>query len=179
MCHSFYPNISSINDIQGFAYCYKTNKDKIYVLNDWQEKCGYLKTPTVLEYDENNEVLAWGYEALAKPPSPSDKKKKKKKVQVGNTKIAEKFKLHLCKIEEKPYLPKGLDYKTAIIDYLKQIRNAMEKALTRRYQKINIHEQVSIVMTVNLFSFFKFLLKQLKQGAFLPKILLYYYVILL
>jgi hypothetical protein len=149
--YSFYPNISSINDIQGFAYAYKTNKDKIYVHNDWQEYSGYLKTPTVLKYDQSNNVMAWGYTALAERESQSvsDKKKKKRKEQNSETKVAERFKLHLCKIKDKPYLPDGLEYKTAIVDYLKEIGKVMKECLKLRCQDLDFFEQALIVMTVN------------------------------
>jgi hypothetical protein len=59
----------------------------------------------------------------------------------------------LCNIEEKPYLPNGLDYKTAIVDYLKEIAKVMKETLKRRIS-LDFYEQVTIVMTVNLFSFF-------------------------
>jgi hypothetical protein len=143
-----YPNTSLINDIQGFAYAYKSNKDRIYVHDDWQEHSGYLKIPTVLKYDESNNLVAWGYTALARE-RPNIKKKKKKE----HTKTVKNFILHLCKTEEKPYLPNGLDYKTAIVDYLQEIGKVMKKAL----KTINFFDNVLIIMTVCLFLFFSFI----------------------
>src|SRR4051812_10952271 len=150
--------------IQGFAYAYKSNKDKIYVQSDWQEFTGRYKTPTVIEYEyEEDEksfnLKSWGYSALAPPvlPKQSDKKKKKKKAQTeknGNTKIAERFKLHLCNIEKKPYLPDGLDYKTAIVDYLRNIGDLMKETLKLRCQDIDFFDQVLIIMTVINLRFF-------------------------
>jgi hypothetical protein len=101
-------------------------------------------------------VIAWGYDALAEPPDPPnklEKKKKKKKEQTADAKVAEKFKLHMCKIEDKPYLPDGLDYQTAVVDYLKEIGKVMKEKLKLRCQDLDFFEQVLIVMTVNLFKF--------------------------
>ncbi|CAI2167331.1 5855_t:CDS:2 [Funneliformis geosporum] len=76
-------------------------------------------TNTVLLYDENyNEIKEWGSNAMAERPT-----KKVKKHNICS--IIEHFKLHLLEISEenKPPLPKDFDYKKAIVDYLRQIKN--------------------------------------------------------
>ncbi|CAG8509997.1 2980_t:CDS:2 [Diversispora eburnea] len=82
------------------------------------EQIGALKTNTVLQYDEKyQEVLEWGYPALAQKPQ---RKGRKKNIAY---KPVELFKLHLGTMpdSEKPLLPKKLDYKKAITDYLREM----------------------------------------------------------
>ncbi|CAG8700777.1 8468_t:CDS:2, partial [Racocetra fulgida] len=70
------------------------------ITNDtWPDVAGALKTNTVLKYDQNLRNV----EATSKP--------------------VELFKLHLGNMpdKEKPVLPKGLDYKKAITDYLTEM----------------------------------------------------------
>ncbi|GBC00593.1 hypothetical protein RclHR1_03900010 [Rhizophagus clarus] len=143
----------------GFAYAYKSKPSKIFVYKDWQYYIGCLnyKTPTVLRYDESNNVIAWGYSALADPPESESqekqnkkKKKKQKKKQPVNAKIVERFKLHLCKMKDKDkiYLPKDTDFKTAIKDYLKEMCEVMKETFKNPIQEIDFYKQVLIIMTV-------------------------------
>lgn len=69
-----------------------------------------------MQYDEKyQEVVEWGYPALAKRPQ---RKGRNKNVAYRPVEL---FKLHLGEMpdSEKPPLPKLLDYKKAITDYLK------------------------------------------------------------
>jgi len=51
----------------GFAYSNKINPETI--TNDtWPEQTGVFKTNTVLAYDDNLQLVAWGYPALAQEP---------------------------------------------------------------------------------------------------------------
>lgn len=65
---------------------------------------------------------SWGYPALAKRPN-------RKRGYPIDMKPVEKFKLHLSKLENKPYLPSGLDYKTVITDYLGAMGQVMKDTL--------------------------------------------------
>ena len=101
---------NSCNCKQGFAYAHKHSPDEMFV----QDYEGSFKTPTVLKYDENFNVVSWGIPALADRAIRRTKNAKE-------LRPVELFKLHLGDIEEKPYLPEGLDYKKAITDYLEEI----------------------------------------------------------
>ncbi len=62
------------------------------------------------------DVRAWGYPALSKRP--------RRNLDINEKKyVAELFKLHLGDLQEslKPDLPRGLDYRKAITDYLREI----------------------------------------------------------
>ncbi|RHZ76354.1 hypothetical protein Glove_198g112 [Diversispora epigaea] len=101
----------------GFAYSNKLNQE--HTINDtWPGRMGQTKTNSVLQYadSEFSEVSEWGYPALAQKPSRKNKKK-------PDPKPVELFKLHLGNMpdSEKPPLPKGLDHKKAITDYLKKM----------------------------------------------------------
>jgi hypothetical protein len=91
---------------------------------------------------------------LAEPPEKPNKKKKKKnkKKQPINTKLAERFKLHLCKMKDKDkiYLPQDLDYKNAIRDYLTKMCEVMKETFKNPVQEIDFYKQVLIIMTVNI-----------------------------
>ncbi|CAG8740107.1 1277_t:CDS:2, partial [Dentiscutata erythropus] len=100
----------------GFAYANKANPEVI--TNDtWPEVAGVLKTNTVLKYDQNlKNVEAWGLPALAQKAS-------RRAERNSTSKPVELFKLHLGNMpeKEKPVLPKGLEFKRAITDYLTEI----------------------------------------------------------
>ncbi|PKK64597.1 actin-like ATPase domain-containing protein [Rhizophagus irregularis] len=138
----------------GFAYATKSNPSNIYVHEKWQEYSGRdYKTPTVLKYDDSFNVISWGYSAMASSSSSSKNNKKNKKnknkEQACDFKLAERFKLKLRpnKKTDKIYLPEGLDYKKAIIDYLTKIREVMQNLLEKS-RKIDFFKQVLIIMTV-------------------------------
>ncbi|CAG8840172.1 35786_t:CDS:2, partial [Gigaspora margarita] len=63
----------------------------------------------------------------------------------STSKPVELFKLHLGNMpeKEKPALPKGLEYKRAIIDYLTEI-----ETVATRWPNVNFIEQVLLIMTV-------------------------------
>ncbi|CAG8730894.1 16941_t:CDS:2, partial [Racocetra fulgida] len=82
------------------------------------EQPGVFKTNTALAYDENLNLVAWGYPALAQEPP-----KKKKALAKPQPKPVELFMLHLANIkaEDKPPLPPGLDATRVITDYLHEM----------------------------------------------------------
>ncbi|CAG8578645.1 10325_t:CDS:2 [Diversispora eburnea] len=104
----------------GTKYSHKLNPEIITNYN-WPEQLGALRTNTALKYDEKYEnVLEWGYPALGK--------KFQRKGRYGRNKNfsnepVELFKLHLSAMpdSEKPPLPKLLNYKKAITDFLREI----------------------------------------------------------
>jgi len=103
---------------KGYAYAHKSNPE-IITNQDWPGVDGTLKTNTVLQYNEDyTKVEAWGFPALATAPS-----KKKRSAKKMPPKPIECFKLHLGDINpsEKPRLPRNLDYKKAITDYLSEM----------------------------------------------------------
>ncbi|CAI2171548.1 4791_t:CDS:2 [Funneliformis geosporum] len=117
----------------GFAYAHRKSPDEIFC----QDFEGSFKTPTVLIYDESFKVTSWGFPAL------SDRTIRKSK-----SSSVELFKLHLGRnIEEKPFLPEGLDYKKAIIDYLHEICKLLKEKLNS-YKFLEFFNQVIIILTV-------------------------------
>ncbi|CAG8599144.1 15326_t:CDS:2, partial [Racocetra fulgida] len=84
----------------------------------------------VVAYDENLQLVAWGYPALAQEPP-----KKKKKLAKPQPKPVELFMLHLANIkeEDKPPLPPGLDAKRAITDYLHEMNKLILETLNSRW----------------------------------------------
>lgn len=106
----------------GFSYCHIHNPE-ISTNNHWFGESWNIKTNTVLQYydDSYKTVKSWGYPALAKRLS-----KRSKKIE-SETRPVELFKLHLACNLEKPYLPKGLCYKNAITDYLREIGKVASK----------------------------------------------------
>jgi len=98
----------------------------------------------VIKYDESLNLQSWGSPALAERPN--------KKKKSSNIKPVERFKLHLGKMEgnkSPPYLPKGLDHKKAITDYLREMGEVLKETLKIRWQKLEFYKQVLIVMTVS------------------------------
>ncbi|CAG8839260.1 3414_t:CDS:2, partial [Racocetra persica] len=94
------------------------------------EQAGVFKTNTVLAYDDNLQLVAWGYPALAQEPP-----KKKKALAKPQPKPVELFKLHLAGIkeEDKPPLPPGLDAKRVITDYLHEMNKLILETLNSRW----------------------------------------------
>ncbi|CAG8602704.1 16306_t:CDS:2 [Funneliformis mosseae] len=125
----------------GFAYSNKINPE--IITNDtWPEQIGQLKTNTVLQYDKNfKNVEEWGYPALAKKPRRNKGKSKNQPVP----KPVEHFKLHLGSMpdNDKPLLPKGLNHKKAITDYLKSM-----DTINTRWPNIKFMDQALIILTV-------------------------------
>ncbi|PKY34710.1 hypothetical protein RhiirB3_454690, partial [Rhizophagus irregularis] len=130
----------------GFAYAHKINNE--IITNDtWPDQIGPLKTNTALQYDKNfKNVEKWGFPALAKKP----KKSKGKSKNQTASKPVEHFKLHLSNIpdNEKPVLPKGINYKKAITDYLKCMGKLIKETIAARWPNVRFMEQVSIILTV-------------------------------
>jgi len=93
----------------GFSYCHISANQKEICANEQWHGDWSLKTNTVLQYDQNNNLTSWG--------APN----RKRKYNCNNNKPVESLKLHLGRLRNKPFLPAGLDYKTAISDYLREI----------------------------------------------------------
>ncbi|RGB26163.1 hypothetical protein C1646_820575 [Rhizophagus diaphanus] len=123
----------------GFACVHKDSPEEIYV-QDYDG--GNLETPTVLKYDKDFNVISWGIPALA------ERTIRRKSNAADDSKSVELFKLHLGNIEEKPYLPEGLDYKKVITDYLHEIGKMMKNYLSDKYKYLDFHDQVIIILTI-------------------------------
>ncbi|RIA97899.1 hypothetical protein C1645_751090 [Glomus cerebriforme] len=130
----------------GFAYAHKVNSE--IITNDtWPEQIGPLKTNTVLQYDPKfKTVEEWGYPALAKKPKRSKAKSKNQPAP----KPIEHFKLHLGNMpeNEKPELPKGINHKKAITDYLKSMGKLIKETINTRWPNVKFLEQVLVIVTV-------------------------------
>ncbi|RGB28799.1 hypothetical protein C1646_767346 [Rhizophagus diaphanus] len=128
----------------GFSYCHIASPDNIVTYVEWPKNLGNFKTNTVLQYDDKNEkVVSWGLPALVKRPS--------QKMQNRNeTEPVELFKLHLGDLSEdlKPKLPKGIDHEKAITNYLRVIKKLIKETIEARFQGINFHKHVLLVLTV-------------------------------
>src|SRR5438105_2793243 len=129
--------------MQGFAYAHKSNPREIFVHDEWQEftGCLNLKTPTVIKYEKDDEgsfnLKSWGYSALAERTNRRNKSS-------SDIKAVERFKLHLNKMKNKPYLPEGFCYTTAITDYLREMGKVMRDTLKIRWKNVDFYEQVLI-----------------------------------
>ncbi|RGB42798.1 hypothetical protein C1646_682474 [Rhizophagus diaphanus] len=130
----------------GFAYSHIVNTE--IITNDtWPNQIGPLKTNTALQYDKNFKfVEEWGYPALARKPIKSRGKSKNQFV----SEPVENFKLHLSNIpdNEKPVLPKGINYKKAITDYLKCMGKLIKETIGTKWPHVKFMKQVLIILTV-------------------------------
>jgi hypothetical protein len=129
--------------IQGFAYAHRKNPRDISAHDEWQDYSGRFKTPTVLKYDRSLKLESWGFPALAERPN--------RRENSPDIKPVERFKLHLGKMTDKPHLPVGLDYTTAITDYLREMGEVIKETMKTRWKidkENDFFRQVFIVMTV-------------------------------
>ncbi|GES81301.1 hypothetical protein GLOIN_2v1762633 [Rhizophagus clarus] len=115
------------------------------ILNNRPEQTGVFKTNTVLAYDDNLQLVAWGYPALAQEPP-----KKKKLQNKPRSRPVELFKLHLANVkdDDKPVLPPGLDPRKAITDYLHEMNKLIVETLNSRWPGIRYPQQVRFVLSV-------------------------------
>ncbi|CAG8654182.1 3583_t:CDS:2 [Ambispora gerdemannii] len=129
----------------GFSYANVANPSKIEANDDWPERKGEFKTNTVIRYDNDLELVKWGFPALA------EKSSRRRSAQSNNSsKVAELFKLHLGKVAEgdRPPLPTGLDPKKAVTDYLREIGKLIKNKVSARWPGLIFHKHVRIVLTV-------------------------------
>ncbi|CAG8514439.1 20547_t:CDS:2 [Dentiscutata erythropus] len=141
----------------GFAYANtissKNKKSPEIELNTTWPGSEEIKTNTVLLYDNGcRKVLKWG-----KPALTYEKKKIKNSIkELGSPlpsphpHVVERFKLYLDdKIGtiEKPLLPPNLNYKKAIIDYLRKMKEIIEETLDKRWPDLKL-TQVLFVLCV-------------------------------
>ncbi|CAG8851230.1 5243_t:CDS:2, partial [Gigaspora margarita] len=129
------------------------------ITNDmWPGIVDVLKTNTALKYDQEFNVEAWGFLVLAQIPSRHSRQAEKN----NTSKPVELFKLHLANMPEKdkPMLPKELDYKKAITDYLTEmeililklnvflkIEKLIKETIVSRWPNVS-YEQILVIMTV-------------------------------
>ncbi|KAF0562331.1 hsp70 family protein [Gigaspora margarita] len=136
----------------GFAYAHKRSLVPEIELNTRWPGPGKEreKTNTVLLYDNScKEVLKWGEQALIY----GQKKNKKSIKESGspqNPHVIERFKLHLddkLSTDGKPRLAQNLNYKRAIIDYLKKMKEVIKNTLDKRWPDLKL-TQVLFVLCV-------------------------------
>ncbi|CAG8551863.1 7908_t:CDS:10 [Ambispora gerdemannii] len=131
----------------GFAYAFKSNPNEVVTNDVWPGQTGQFKTNTALSYDDSFSVLEWGYPALAQEPQKKTKGADKNKQL---PKPVELFKLYLGNLEpdEEPPLPKGLDWKKAISDYLRCLNKLIGETITSRWPGLQFPKNVLFVMAV-------------------------------
>ncbi|CAB4459623.1 unnamed protein product [Rhizophagus irregularis] len=128
-----------------FAYAHLCSLNDIVVNDYWPECIGCVKIPTVLKYDESSNLMSWGHSALSQSQRSY---RKKTSFDIKSVKLVENFLLYLSKMENKPYLPEGLDYKTAITDYLREMSNFVKDTLRTRWSDIDFYKNVLIILQV-------------------------------
>ncbi|KAG9293840.1 hypothetical protein G9A89_019178 [Geosiphon pyriformis] len=123
-----------------FAYSHRINPD-VMVHNSFPGQIA-PKTNTVLQYDSDWKVNAWGFAALAKEPSRRERR------PIDHPPV-ELFKLHLADMseEKKPKMPIGLNFRTAITDFLSEMQKLIKETLEKRWPSVTF-PQVRFVFTV-------------------------------
>ncbi|PKY62189.1 hypothetical protein RhiirA4_449966, partial [Rhizophagus irregularis] len=127
----------------GFAYTYRSSPE-IITNDSWPQQIGPLKTNTVLQYDSNYQnVIKWGNPALAQRQSRRSK-------DSSSSKTVELIKLHLGNIpqNEKPSLPRQLNYEKAISDYLRELGKLIKETISTRWHGIKFFEHVLLVISI-------------------------------
>ncbi|CAB4434637.1 unnamed protein product [Rhizophagus irregularis] len=128
-----------------FAYAHLCSPNGIVVNDCWPDYSGRMKIPTVLKYDESFNLKSWGYSALSQSKQSY---RNKRSFDIKPVKLVENFLLYLSKMENKPYLPEGLDYKTAITDYLREMSNFVKDTLRTSWSDIDFYKNVLIILQV-------------------------------
>ncbi|CAG8749840.1 3221_t:CDS:2, partial [Racocetra persica] len=103
----------------GFA-CASVRSCEVITNQSWPGVNAQYKTNTVLQYDEDFNVIEWGARALV-----GETRQRRNRVRKLPRPV-ELFKLHLGKVpeNEKPELPRGLSPERAIADYLGKMAEA-------------------------------------------------------
>ncbi|PKK64400.1 actin-like ATPase domain-containing protein [Rhizophagus irregularis] len=132
--------IDFMTTFSGFSYCHILSRDNIVTNDKWDEITGQFKTNTVLQYDDEFEVIKWGIPALAK--------RQGRRNDNTETQPVELFKLCLGNLEEnlKPILT--VNYKKAITDYLREMGKLIKERIECHWEDLNIFEEVLFVLTV-------------------------------
>ncbi len=123
----------------------------ITVQNNWKEYEGRLKTPTVIKYKDETytSVESWGFPALAEKPKKKRLMSSFPSSKTSSSKPIELFKLHLLdSLEEKPFLPSGLDFRKVIKDYMKKLCETIIESLDNHWLNLDLHSNILIVLTV-------------------------------
>ncbi|KAF0520399.1 actin-like ATPase domain-containing protein [Gigaspora margarita] len=129
----------------GFSYA-NIETGEVISNEDWPGKKGPKKIPTVLQYDENfDQVISWGFDALANEPT-----NRRKKDKSTPSRPVELFKLHLGDIQakEKPVLPSKITPERAIADYLREMGKVIKEEVERRWPGIDFFRMVRLAITV-------------------------------
>ncbi|PKY42803.1 actin-like ATPase domain-containing protein [Rhizophagus irregularis] len=137
----------------GYAFAHKEEPDVIIVQDGWKEYESHFKTPTVVRYNDNySYIKLWGYPALTEKP------KLKKARLFTSSKLPkslpatiELFKLHLLKSikeSEKPTLPRKLNYKNVISDFMRKLGDDVKTCLKKAWQSLDLERNVLYILTV-------------------------------
>ncbi|CAG8479155.1 11587_t:CDS:2 [Ambispora gerdemannii] len=133
----------------GIAFAETATPEKIETNNDWPERKNEPKTNTALQYDEQLNLVKWGFPGLAEKISKKHKLTKPVemiKFQLVNDsnindRIATEYKISVS-------LPPGLDNVRVISDYLRELGKVLKNALSTRWPELNFEEDVLLVMAV-------------------------------
>ncbi|GES97262.1 hypothetical protein GLOIN_2v1783294 [Rhizophagus clarus] len=136
----------------GYAYAHKSKPDEIIVQDGWKDYESHFKTPTVVKYNDNySDVKLWGYSALAEKPKQKKRLFSSSKIPKSSSTPIELFKLHLLKSikeSEKPILPRKLNYKIVIRDFMKKLGNDVKESLKKRWLNLDFERNVLYILTV-------------------------------
>ncbi|CAB5376210.1 unnamed protein product [Rhizophagus irregularis] len=137
----------------GYAYAHKEQPDVIIVQDGWKEYECCFKTPTVVKYNDNYSVIKlWGYPALTeKPKIKKARLFSSSKLPKSSSAPIELFKLHLLKSikkSEKPTLPRKLNYKNVIRDFIKELGDDVKTCLKKTWQNLDLERNVLYILTV-------------------------------
>ncbi|RIA79148.1 hypothetical protein C1645_882813 [Glomus cerebriforme] len=129
----------------GFAYVHKETPENVVVNTSWPGREGNPKAPTALLYDERyKKVIKWGNSALEEEPDEVDDDAEEQ----HRPRPVELFKLHISNLQDKPWLPLQLDYKSAIEDYLTQMGKLIQKTIEKRWPSVKFPQQVEFILTI-------------------------------
>ncbi|CAG8604498.1 19958_t:CDS:10 [Rhizophagus irregularis] len=137
----------------GYAYAHKEQPDVIIVQDSWKEYESRFKTPTVVKYYDNySDIKLWGYPALIeKPKLKKARLFSSSKLPKSSSAPIELFKLHLLKSikgSEKPTLPRKLNYKNVIRDFMKKLGDDVKTCLKKTWQSLDPERNVLYILTV-------------------------------
>ncbi|CAG8525084.1 8431_t:CDS:2 [Ambispora leptoticha] len=118
---------------------------RIVVALDFGVTYSTFATPTVLQYDENWNVLQWGQLALVEEPV-----RRSRANQRAESHPIELFKLHLSSLKsyEKPWLPASLNHVKAITDYLTEMQKLIKEKVQTRWPGLEFPQQIKLILTV-------------------------------
>ncbi|CAG8494800.1 11423_t:CDS:2, partial [Ambispora leptoticha] len=125
--------------LSGFAFAETSTPEKIETNNDWPESKNEPKTNSALQYNEQLNLVKWGFPGLAEKIS----RKQKLLNPIGFI----KSQLTFSNISAS--LPPGLDSIRVVSDYLRELGKVLKSTLSTRWPELNFAKDVKLIMTVS------------------------------